>query len=96
MWAILVMPVVVERMCASGIEHVGNLVVWTAEQVAGLGISNIVPFFLIINSGNDEAMFKLSCQALKNIAKKWTMPARGWKSAPNQLSIIFEDRIPNF
>jgi len=28
---------------------------------------------------NDEAMFKLIYLALKNIAKKWTMPIKGWK-----------------
>lgn len=31
--------------------------------------------------------------ALKNIAKKWTMPATDWKSALNQFSIIFHDRL---
>ena len=31
---------------------------------------------------------------LKNIAKKWTMPIRDWKSALNQFSIIFEGRMP--
>lgn len=41
---------------------------------------------------NDEAMFKLLYLALRNIAKKWTMPIRDWKSALNQFCIIFEDR----
>lgn len=45
---------------------------------------------------NDEAMFKLIYLALKNIAKKWTMPIRDWKSALNQFSIIFEGRMPTF
>jgi len=44
---------------------------------------------------SDEAMFKLLYLALKNIAKKWTMPIRDWKSALNQFSIIFEGRMPN-
>jgi putative transposase len=43
---------------------------------------------------SDEAMFKLIFLALKNIAKKWTMPIRDWKSALNQFSIIFEGRMP--
>ena len=43
---------------------------------------------------SDEAMFKLLYLALKNIAKKWTMPIRDWKSALNQFSIIFEGRMP--
>jgi putative transposase len=43
---------------------------------------------------NDDAMFKLLYLALKNIAKKWTMPIKNWKSALNQFSIIFEERMP--
>ncbi len=43
---------------------------------------------------SDEAMFKLIYLALKNIAKKWTMPIRDWKSALNQFCIIFDSRIP--
>ena len=44
---------------------------------------------------NDEAMFKLLYLALKNIAKKWTMPIRDWKSALNRFTIMFEERMPN-
>jgi putative transposase len=43
---------------------------------------------------NDEAMLKLLYLALQNISKKWTMPIRNWKSALNQFTIIFEDRMP--
>ena len=43
---------------------------------------------------NDEAMLKLLYLALINIAKKWTMPLRDWKSALNQFSIMFEERVP--
>ena len=43
---------------------------------------------------NDESMLKLLYLALKNISKKWTMPIRNWKSAMNQFTIIFEDRVP--
>jgi len=42
------------------------------------------------------AAFKLLYLALKNIAKKWTMPIRDCKSALNQFSIIFEERMLNF
>lgn len=34
--------------------------------------------------------------ALTNISKKWTMPIKDWKSALNQFSIMFEERLPNF
>jgi len=43
---------------------------------------------------SDEAMLKLLFLALKNIEKKWTMPIRDWKSALNQFTIIFENRMP--
>lgn len=45
---------------------------------------------------NDEAMSKLLYLALKNIAKKWTMLIRDWKSALNQFSIMFHGRLPIF
>lgn len=43
---------------------------------------------------NDESMIKLMYLALQNIAKKWTMPIRNWRSALNQFSIMFEGRMP--
>jgi putative transposase len=42
---------------------------------------------------NDESMIKLLYLALRNISKKWTMPIRNWKSALNQFTIFFEDRM---
>lgn len=45
---------------------------------------------------NDEAMFKLLYLALTNISKRWTMPIKNWKSALNQFSIMFEERLPDF
>lgn len=45
---------------------------------------------------NDEAMFKLLYLALRNIAKRWTMPIKNWKSALNQFCIMFDDRMPEF
>ena len=45
---------------------------------------------------SDEAMFKLLYLALQNIEKKWTMPIRNWKSALNQFTIIFGDRMPSY
>ena len=43
---------------------------------------------------NDESMVKLMNLALQNISKKWTMPIRNWRSALNQFSIMFEERMP--
>jgi len=45
---------------------------------------------------NDESMIKLLYLALQNIEKKWTMPIRNWKSALNQFTIIFGDRMPTY
>jgi len=45
---------------------------------------------------SDEAMFKLLYPALRNIAKKWTLPIREWKSALNQFGIMFDKSLINF
>lgn len=43
---------------------------------------------------NDEAVLKLLFLALRNLAKKWTMPIFGWKAALNRFAIIYEGRLP--
>ncbi len=43
---------------------------------------------------SDEAAFKLLYLALRNIAKKWTMPIKNWRDALNQFAILFEGRMP--
>jgi len=43
---------------------------------------------------SDEAAFKLLYLALSNITKKWTMPVQHWKSALNQMAILFDGRMP--
>ena len=43
---------------------------------------------------NDEAVSKLLYLALRNIAKKWTMPIRDWRDALNRFAIIYENRMP--
>jgi transposase-like protein len=44
---------------------------------------------------NDEAAMKLIFMGLKNIAKKWTMPIRGWGAALNQSAVLFgKERVP--
>jgi putative transposase len=42
---------------------------------------------------NDEAATKLIYLALRNIEKKWIMPARTWKEALNQFAVLYEDRL---
>src|SRR5436190_7999269 len=43
---------------------------------------------------NDEAVSKLLYLALRNIAKRWTIPVPYWKAALNRFAIIYEDRLP--
>jgi putative transposase len=43
---------------------------------------------------NDEAAFKLLFLALRNAAKKWTMPVKNWSQAMPAFSIVFEGRVP--
>ena len=43
---------------------------------------------------NDEAVSKLLYLALRNIAKKWTMPLNNWKDALNRFAILYENRLP--
>ncbi len=43
---------------------------------------------------SDEAVSKLLYLALRNIAKKWTMPLHAWKDALNRFAIIYENRLP--
>jgi len=43
---------------------------------------------------NDDAVLKILFLALRNIAKKWTMPIPNWSAAMNQFAILFEERVP--
>jgi transposase-like protein len=42
----------------------------------------------------DESALKVIYLAIGNIAKKWTMPIKDWKPAPNRFAIEFEGRFP--
>jgi putative transposase len=43
---------------------------------------------------NEEAALKLLYLALRNAAKKWTMPIANWKDALNRFSILWPERMP--
>lgn len=43
---------------------------------------------------SDASITKLLYLALKNAAKKWTLPIRDWKAALNQFVILFDKRMP--
>src|ERR1700736_4994116 len=43
---------------------------------------------------SDEAVYKVVYLAMRNIAKKWTMPIRDWKPALNRFAVEFAERFP--
>ncbi len=43
---------------------------------------------------SDEAVYKVLYLAIRNIAKKWTMPIREWKPALNRFALEFAGRFP--
>jgi putative transposase len=44
---------------------------------------------------SDEAVYKVVYLAMRNIAKKWTMPIHHWKPALNRFALEFAERFPN-
>jgi putative transposase len=44
----------------------------------------------------DDAAKKVIYLAIQNASKKWTMPIRNWKPAPNRFMIEFEDRLADY
>ena len=43
---------------------------------------------------SDEAVYKVIYLAIRNIARKWTMPIRDWKPALNRFAVEFAERFP--
>ena len=43
---------------------------------------------------NEESALKLIFLAIREAAKKWTMPIHHWKQALNHFAILYEDRMP--
>jgi hypothetical protein len=43
---------------------------------------------------NEEAALKLLFLALRQAAKKWTMPIHHWREALNHFTILWPDRMP--
>ncbi len=70
-------------------------IIYTTNAIESLNMSLRK---IIKNRGHfpsDEAATKLLYLALRNAAKKWTMPARTWKQALNQFAVLFQDRFPS-
>jgi putative transposase len=43
---------------------------------------------------SDEAVYKVVYLAIRNIAKRWTMPIRDWTPALNRFAVEFAERFP--
>lgn len=43
---------------------------------------------------NEESALKLVFMAIREAAKKWTMPIHHWKQALNHFAVLYEDRMP--
>lgn len=70
-------------------------IIYTTNAIESLNVSLRK---IIKNRGHfpsDDAATKLLYLALRNAAKKWTMPSRTWKQALNQFAILFHDRFPS-
>ncbi len=68
--------------------------VYTTNAIESLNMSLRKVIKTRASFPNDEAAFKLLYLALRNIAKKWTMPIQNWSQAMQAFSIIFEGRVP--
>lgn len=70
-------------------------IIYTTNAIESLNMSLRK---IIKNRGHfpsDDAATKLLYLALRNAAKKWTMPAHTWKQALNQFAVLFQDRFPS-
>jgi putative transposase len=68
--------------------------VYTTNAIESLNMSLRKVIKTRASFPNDEAAFKLLYLALRNAAKKWTMPIQNWSGAMHAFSIIFEGRVP--
>lgn len=68
--------------------------VYTTNAIESLNMSLRKVIKTRASFPNDEAAFKLLYLALRNIAKKWTMPIPHWSRAMQAFSIIYEGRVP--
>jgi putative transposase len=68
--------------------------VYTTNAIESLNMSLRKVIKTRASFPNDEAVFKLLYLALRNAAKKWTMPVPHWSRAMQAFSIIYEGRVP--
>ncbi len=68
--------------------------VYTTNAIESLNMSLRKVIKTRASFPNDDAALKLLYLALRNIAKKWTMPIPHWSQAMQAFSIIFAGRVP--
>jgi putative transposase len=68
--------------------------VYTTNAIESLNMSLRKVIKTRASFPNDEAAFKLLFLALRNAAKKWTMPVPHWSRAMQAFAIIYEGRVP--
>lgn len=68
--------------------------VYTTNAIESLNMSLRKVIKTRASFPSDEAAFKLLFLALRNAAKKWTMPIKNWSGAMQAFSIIYEGRVP--
>jgi putative transposase len=69
-------------------------VIYTTNAIESLNMSLRKIIKMRGSFPNDEAAFKLLYLALRNAAKKWSMPVQNWREALNRFSILWPDRMP--
>ncbi len=69
-------------------------VIYTTNTVESLNMSLRKIIKMRGGFPNDEAALKLLFLALRQAAKKWTMPVQNWRAALNRFSILWPDRVP--
>jgi putative transposase len=69
-------------------------VIYTTNTIESLNMSLRKIIKMRGSFPNEDAAMKLLYLALRNAAKKWTMPVRDWGGALNRFSILWPDRMP--
>ena len=69
-------------------------VIYTTNTIESLNMSLRKIIKMRGSFPNDEAAMKLLYLALRNVAKKWTMPVQNWSGALNRFAILWPERMP--
>lgn len=69
-------------------------VIYTTNTIESLNMSLRKIIKMRGSFPHEDAAMKLLYLALRNAAKKWTMPIRDWGGALNRFSILWPDRMP--